>query len=322
MKLHKDKTLFKQAIRATAEKKGLPEIYIEKDYWVTLVLYTIFNHPIGAETVFKGGTALSKCYGMIERFSEDIDLIVMRKEGESSNKLTNKLKHIGKVVSDVLPEVEIEGITNKMGMNRKTAHSYSKEFQGDYGQVKDVVVLEATWLGFHEPFTTQKLSSYIHDMMQIEGQTDMIKKYSMEPFDLFVLGLQRTLCEKIMSLVRFSYTENPIIELKKKIRHTYDIHCMIQNDKMIDFFRSVDFDNMMLKVANDDIISYKNKYFWLNKHPKDALIFSNPEEIWHQIKDEYSGEFKNLVFGVLPDETKIKESLILVSKRLEQLKWN
>ncbi len=75
MRLHENKSLFNEAVRATALTKGISEIYIEKDYWVTLTLYTIFNDPVGKEVVFKGGTALSKCFGLIERFSEDIDLI-------------------------------------------------------------------------------------------------------------------------------------------------------------------------------------------------------------------------------------------------------
>lgn len=69
MKLHENTGLFSQAIRATAQQLQLQEIYIEKDYWVTFALYTIFHHEIGKEAVFKGGTALSKCYGIIERFS-------------------------------------------------------------------------------------------------------------------------------------------------------------------------------------------------------------------------------------------------------------
>ncbi len=78
MKLHENKELFQDAITATSQQKGIPEIYIEKDYWVTLVLHAIFNNEIGKETVFKGGTALSKCNQLIDRFSEDIDLVVLR----------------------------------------------------------------------------------------------------------------------------------------------------------------------------------------------------------------------------------------------------
>ncbi len=90
---------------------------------VTFALHTIFRDEIGKDSVFKGGTALSKCYQIIERFSEDIDLVALRNEGESNNQLTNNIKKISKVVADVLPEVEIPALTQKMGMNRKTAHT-------------------------------------------------------------------------------------------------------------------------------------------------------------------------------------------------------
>lgn len=92
MKLHNDIKLFRQSIDFTAQKMGILPIYVEKDYWVTYVLHLIFHDSIGTETVFKGGTALSKCFGLIERFSEDIDLVVLKQEGEGGNQLKNKLK--------------------------------------------------------------------------------------------------------------------------------------------------------------------------------------------------------------------------------------
>ncbi|MEZ4980466.1 MAG: nucleotidyl transferase AbiEii/AbiGii toxin family protein [Saprospiraceae bacterium] len=104
----------------------IPAIFVEKDYWVTYALFTIFNDEIGGDTVFKGGTALSKCFNIIERFSEDIDLVVLRREGESNNRLTAKIKTISNIVGNVLPEIEIAGLTHKMRMNRKTGHSYKR----------------------------------------------------------------------------------------------------------------------------------------------------------------------------------------------------
>ena len=62
MILHLHKENFKNAIEITAARMGIAPIYIEKDYWVTFALFTIFNNEIGKDTVFKGGTALSKCY--------------------------------------------------------------------------------------------------------------------------------------------------------------------------------------------------------------------------------------------------------------------
>lgn len=89
MKLHENILLYRDAIRFTAQQMNLQPEYVEKDYWVTYTLFTIFNNEIGKETVFKGGTALSKCYNMIERFSEDIDLVVLRRERETDY-LTNE----------------------------------------------------------------------------------------------------------------------------------------------------------------------------------------------------------------------------------------
>ena len=130
MNLHTTKQLFQDAVIATAQRFNIPEIYIEKDYWVTVALYSIFHSPIASEAVFKGGTALYKCHKLIERFSEDVDMVVLNNKGISGNKLKNKLKAITDAVSSVMPEVEIEGITNKLGMIRKTSHQLSSGENG------------------------------------------------------------------------------------------------------------------------------------------------------------------------------------------------
>jgi len=205
MTLHQHTKLFQDAVKVTSQKMNIPPEFVEKDYWVTYALHTIFHNDIGNDTVFKGGTALSKCYNMIERFSEDIDLVVLRREVETNNQLSNKIKKISRAVEAVLPEIAIEGLTQKMGMNRKTAHSYAKQFQGNYGQVRDVIVVEATWLGYFEPYTTKTLSSFIGTMMLNNRQRDIAEENGLLPFELMVLEPTRTICEKIMSLVRFSY---------------------------------------------------------------------------------------------------------------------
>lgn len=299
----------------------IPANYVEKDYWVTYALFTIFNDSIGKETVFKGGTALSKCYHMIERFSEDIDLVVLRREGETDNKLKSKLKEVSSVLEAVLPEVTIEGITHKMGMNRKTAHSYNKEFKSDYGQVRDVIILESTWLGYYEPYTTKSIISFVGQMMLDNNQSSIANENGLLPFDLMALEPTRTICEKIMSLVRFSYGQNPIDDLKNKIRHTYDLHQLLKQDEFLKFFQTTDFDEMLLKVANDDVASFKNNNQWLVHHPSEALLFKDLERVWDKLKSTYSGDFKNLVFGELPKEEAILETLKMIQERLKIISW-
>jgi hypothetical protein len=321
MKLHENKTLFRQAVQFTADQMKIPAIYVEKDYWVTYALFTIFNNEIGKDTVFKGGTALSKCYNMIERFSEDIDLVVLRREGEPDSKLKSKLKAVSTVVEAVLTEVPIDGVTHKMGMNRKTAHTYNKEFKGNYGQVRDVIILESTWLGYYEPYTTKSIVSFVGQMMLDNKQSDIAKENGLLPFNLLALEPIRTICEKIMSLVRFSYGENPMDDLKKKIRHTYDLHQLLKQDEFFKFFQSTAFDEMLLKVANDDVASFRNNNKWLNYHPSEALVFKDLENVWDELKAIYNGDFKNLVYGELPKEEAILKTLKMIQERLKAISW-
>lgn len=322
MRLHENKELFQDAVVATSQQKGIREIYIEKDYWVTYVLYNIFKNEIGNETVFKGGTALLKCFNLIQRFSEDIDLLVLRKETDSSNKLKNKIKKISKCVDDVLPETNIDGITNKVGMIRKTAHDYPRLFTGHFGQVRDIIIVESTWLGHFEPYTTANVNSFIYEMMVENNQQTLIDEYGMNPFEVLVLNPKRTLCEKIMSLVRFSQTENPIDDLRNKIRHIYDIHLILKDKNINSFFRSDDFDAMLLRVANDDIASFKNNNEWLANHPTTAIIFSETTDTWNKIKSVYTSSFSELVFGQLPDEKGMLNTLTEIANRLKNIEWN
>ncbi len=321
MKLHHNAKLFQDAIRITAQQLNIPPEFVEKDYWVTYALHTIFNHEIGKDSVFKGGTSLSKCYKLIDRFSEDIDLVVLRRTGETDSKLKSKLHAISRVVDKVLPEVRMDGITHKRGMNRKTAHAYNKTFQNDYEQVRDLIILESTWFGYYEPYTTKSIVSFVGQMIIDNKQADLAREHGLLPFEVLVLEPTRTLCEKIMSLVRFSYGIEPIADLKKKIRHTYDLHQLLKQDALKAFLHSKAFDKMLLKVARDDVASFKNNNKWLIHHPADALLFKDLENAWKELKPIYNAHFKNLVYGEFPKDEAVLKTLITIRKRLIQVKW-
>ncbi len=320
MKLHTNKELFKNAIIATSQKKGIQEIFIEKDYWITSVLKSVFESDIGKETVFKGGTALSKCNNLIKRFSEDIDLVVLNKSEESGNQLKKKLKIISNYVENILPEIVVEGITNKKGMIRKTAHYYEKQFTGKFGQIRDIIIVESSWLGNYEPFEKGIIGSMIYNMMKESGQQKLIDEYEMNPFKVNVLSPKRTLCEKIMSLVRFSFSEKPIEELSRKIRHIYDIHMLLKDDSINVFFNSLDFDKMLQKVGVDDYSVLKENN-WLKKHPSFAILFDKPDTIWEQLQNTYNTGFRELVYGKFPTNKEILYTLTNLSLRLKKIKW-
>lgn len=323
MNLHTNKPLFQDAVIAAAQQYDIAEIYIEKDYWVTVALHKIFHSAMADESVFKGGTALSKCHKLIERFSEDVDMVVLNNKGESGNQLKKKLKAITDAVAEVMPEVEIEGVTNKKGMIRKTAHQYhTQNFSGSYGQVREQIIVEATWLGSSEPYIMAEVSCYVTEMMKATGQHQLIEQCNLQPFMVKVLSKESTLCEKIMSLVRFSHTQEPYVDLANKIRHIYDVHLMLKNEEVAAFLGSEDFDKLLIRVGKDDVISFKNNNEWLQNHPAMAMVFSNPDDTWDKIKNTYRTTFRELVLGELPVEGDLVATLKQVHSHLQKVDWS
>ena len=158
--------------------------------------------------------------------------------------------------------------------------------------------------------------------MRNTGQDKIAQENGLLPFDVRVLEPIKTICEKIMSLVRFSYSENPMDDLKKKIRHIYDLHQLLQRKEFFDFFNSPAFVEMLLKVANDDVASFKNNNRWLSHHPNDAFVFKNLDRFWNEVKTVYNGDFKNLVYGGLPEDGKVLETMRQIKDRLANIVWD
>ena len=84
-------------LRRVQAENGMDLQIIEKDWWVTAVLHSLFSLPYANHISFKGGTNLSKCWGLIKRMSEDIDIAIDREflgfEGQlSKTQISDKLR--------------------------------------------------------------------------------------------------------------------------------------------------------------------------------------------------------------------------------------
>jgi predicted nucleotidyltransferase component of viral defense system len=101
--LHNEKELFESVVLETAENLKLDPVIVEKDYFVTIFLQEISKRQ--PNIIFKGGTSLSKCYHLINRFSEDIDLnIECEKPTEGQRK---------KLTANILSIIKDYGFTLK-----------------------------------------------------------------------------------------------------------------------------------------------------------------------------------------------------------------
>ena len=106
MELHKNSEMFSDAIIAASEYFNVAPALIEKDSYVTLILKRLNQEIPGL--LFKGGTSLSKCYKLIDRFSEDIDLTL-----DVSHFTQSQKRNANKTVIKLCEELSFT-IENKM----------------------------------------------------------------------------------------------------------------------------------------------------------------------------------------------------------------
>ena len=118
MRLQTNTQDFNELIRLTATHFSILPEFIEKDYWITLILNNLSQSSHASSVVFKGGTSLTKGYRIINRFSENIDIALLD-EKLTGNALKTKIRKIEKAITADLTEIEEPGVTRKGSVYRK-----------------------------------------------------------------------------------------------------------------------------------------------------------------------------------------------------------
>lgn len=217
MYLHKEnKELFRDIISIVSERKNVTTDIVEKDYYVTMILYLLSQKEI--EVIFKGGTSLSKAYGVIDRFSEDIDITFKEHLGESRRK---KLKY--NILKPIAEDLEIEiknwkDIESDKNYNHYDFYYNSVSDNSNFSGLSPFVKLETALMSYSFPTERRQISNYIYDTLKNE-EPELIKKYNLIPFEMSVQCINRTLEDKIFAVCDY-YLQG---KAQRNSRHLYDI---------------------------------------------------------------------------------------------------
>jgi len=206
---------FEGAVVGAAERLGLAPLFVEKDYWVTQVLRALHDQHAGA-FVLKGGTSLSKGYELIERFSEDVDILIQPAKGDSAKSRERLLQTIAEHVAHTL---DIDWLPAREPGRGKTPHradvlSYPRVVRSAVAiPVEDRgVLLETGYAGGEWPSEMVTLTPMLCEPLGLDPSDyeDTV------PFDVRALLPMRTLLEKISLLhhVATRYTQDATVELK------------------------------------------------------------------------------------------------------------
>ena len=229
--LHNDAFIFEQIILRVAENTGIEPSIIEKDYYVTLFLRQII--ALQPNIIFKGGTSLSKCYKLINRFSEDIDLNIETETHPSEGQRKKLKKNIVSVIDELgLVFVNPEGVHSRRDYNRYVI-DYPTVFPTEY--LKDNLIVETAVYIKAYPCVRLRASSLIYDYLKKNGYDKLIDQYRLHPFEVNVQAAERTLIDKVYALGDY-YLDGKVQEHS---RHIYDIYKLLSIVKLDDPLRQL-----------------------------------------------------------------------------------
>jgi len=314
--LHEDKDVFEELIGVTAEAFGLPQVYVEKDYWVTKALKHLSESEHVDAVVFKGGTSLSKAYKLIDRFSEDIDLAIYAND-LSGNVRKRLLKSVENHVSQGLKCLDGDERESKGSKYRKTVYKYPRSIDGEgFGQASPELLIEISAFTNPDPAEPKIIQTLITEVLLQINKKELIDQFDLKGFAINVLSAKRTLVEKMLGVIKDSYDDDPSERLSLRIRHLYDICLILKKEEYQDFVRSDEFSSMCVLCIEDE---KAGGFFYkecLANPLSEAPLFSDFPNWRKSLESTYKSNFSDLVYGELPSMDDIEASLTVLHECL------
>lgn len=305
MNLHTDIKIFWETIRAASQKLKIKEEFIEKDYWITLVLNRLAKSKYAKESVFKGGTSLSKGFGLIDRFSEDVDIAIIDGNNKTGSEIKKIIRTIEKEITKELIESKINGITSKGSRFRKSVFEYVNT---DLKNKNNKLIVEVNSFANPYPFQQITIKSFVYDFLNQTDKEQLIGKYNLFPFEINVLNKEQTLMEKLVSLIRFSFEENYADSISGKIRHFYDLFFLMKNKDCYSFVNSKEFKKNFNKILDHDREIFDEPKGWNSKSLSESPLINNFDNLWIKLRDKYKTELSALAYTPIPKEKDIAKS--------------
>ena len=195
--------------------------------------YVIADKARPVSVVFEGGTSLSRVYGLIERFSEDVDILVLFPPGTGTGARGNSLKRIAMRVQEHLglPDDSCEVVGSTKGVHRDVRYRYPRRFVSQ--AATEYVLLEMGSRGGPTPRQPHLVRSQVANYaIEVLGETaDEWAEFASVAID--VLSPERTLLEKLALLhdcgTRYAESDKARDAMALAGRHFYDVHCLLND---------------------------------------------------------------------------------------------
>lgn len=318
--------------RVQAENRLQLQI-IEKDWWVTAVLRALFSLPYSEHISFKGGTNLSKCWNLIERFSEDADIAIDREylgfggtlsKTQISDKLrraacsfvretlqydlTDKLIENGILADKFKVNVNITPITTT---DPEIIEVEYKSVFNTLPYIRSKVIIEVSGRSMNEPVASVKLSSFIDDVFTNAP-------FAEPKFEVRAVVPERTFLEKIFLLHEEFSKPSDLVRTERMSRHLYDI-AQIMNTPIAE-----------KALSNEDlyktVIEHRRMFIGLKGFDYSTLLprtlsIVPSEQIREQWREDYKVMQETMIYGESPSFDELIVKIQALNDRIMQLNY-
>jgi len=304
-------------LQQTAAAKNVVEQAVEKDWWVSTVLMALTKTSWADSLQFKGGTSLSKSWGLINRFSEDIDLAISRSffslpedTAQQRTAIRRKafhyieetlIKEINKILTSIgIKGYEIELITqNSSAMVATIEVRYKSILATVIDYVLPVVKIEFSAMSLDEPTLEKEITTLIHSQYpEIDIEIKCMFK-SVLP--------ERTFLEKIFLLHEEYQKDNPRTE--RMSRHLYDLEKIMESPYAESALQNTELYKTIIshrqKFNNIQGIDYRTHY-------SDQIQICPPVKL----RNDWREDYENLRESFIYDKSK-KTFDELIARMLE-----
>jgi predicted nucleotidyltransferase component of viral defense system len=303
--------------RAATDIKNMPFEIIEKDYWVVWVLERLFSlEKLKPHLTFKGGTSLSKIYGLIDRFSEDIDVSIEREffgfgaphgpENAPSKKKQN-------AIIDNLSKACSTYVQTQMLANLKDAFAAKLGATEEWQVFADQEDLDAQTLLFEYPSKTSR-TGYIRPLVKIEigarsehwpVSEHKVQSYTKEALKekihesevvVRVLNAERTFWEKATILHQYAHLPEDKKLPPRISRHFYDFFRLLNSSIKKKALEEV---TLLERVANHKSIYFASGWARYDTARQGTLKLVPPLRALKELQKDY-GLMESMFFREVP----------------------
>ena len=318
-------------IKEITENSKLKAAAVEKDWWVVQTLRLIFELDFADSLVFKGGTSLSKGWGIIQRLSEDIDLALDRKflgfTGELGKNQVDKLRRASHqfIREQFFPsllkkfhEEGLEGVVFYLPESKSSDKDpqtieirYPSLVSKPTDYIRPRILIEIGSRSLREPFTIRGIRSFLGDFF--EG-----RPFADTPTPIPCVNVERTFLEKLFLLHEEFQKPHDTIRTHRLSRHLYDIGKIMDSNYLGKALESPS--------LYQEIVKHRSKLTRINgldyrNHAPKFLNPIPPESILKSWEADYKIMQVQMIYGSSLPFVELIGKIIQLKNRMNTLDW-